>query len=67
MLGISLTVVVEALFGLFNKSGSLKAILKDVIAVNHQFATFTDHMLVCLDLEQYRRLNSTRGYWKLNS
>lgn len=50
-----------------NKSGSLKVILKDVIAVNHQFATFTDHMVICLNLEQYRRLNSTRGYWKLNS
>lgn len=59
-----------------NKYGSLKAridlslishsILKDVISVNLQFAPFTDHMLIHLDLKQYRKPSSTRGYWKFN-
>ncbi len=41
--------------------------MKDVISVNHQFAPFTDHMLIYLELKQYRKPSSSRGYWKFNN
>jgi len=42
-------------------------ILQYVFDVSHQYAPFSDHLVIKLNLQTKRRKFTLRGYWKLNN
>lgn len=42
-------------------------VLPYVLDVSHQYAPFSDHLVIKLNLQTINRKNTLRGYWKLNN